>query len=70
MPAVDPDEHDVPVRLYTFAREQRRTWAFRIGAVEGYGALPDEAIRQAVDALNLDDLAALRAQADARHAAG
>lgn len=54
----------MPVRLYTFNRGKRREWAFRIGEAEGLGALPDEAIRHALEGLSLDDLAQLRKHAE------
>ena len=58
------DERDVPVRLYRFNRGKRREWAFRIGPVEGYDVMPDQAIRFALDGLNVEDIQRLREQAD------
>lgn len=66
----EPVTGQVPIRLYLFPTGTRPRWAARIdlpsiGAPEGYGALPDQALRALADQLTSGDIARMRA-----HAAG
>lgn len=60
-------EQDVPIRLYRFKGQQRWRWAARLGAVEGYGALPSQALAALVEGLDSDDEAALLIAAKTQH---